>query len=200
MYDLIIKNGLVIDGTGSPAFHSDVAVEKGKIVRIARGIKENAKTVIDAKGLTVTPGFIDSHAHSDCMVFAAPGMKEKIEQGITASIGGNCGISIAPIEKNLSPENDTELEGYGKKSEVLKTFSTFAKAVKDKPLGSNLVTLVGHGELRKAVIGYENRKPTADEMEQMKALLRDALENGAIGISFGLIYTPSCYADTEELI
>ena len=125
MYDLIIKNGLVIDGTGSPGFHSDIAVEKGKIVRVARGIKEHAKTVIDAKGLTVTPGFIDSHSHSDNAVFTAPEMGQKIEQGITTSVGGNCGIGIAPVGKNLPPEKDIEIEGYGKKSEVLKTFSTF---------------------------------------------------------------------------
>ncbi len=200
MYDLIIKNGTIIDGTGSPAFHSDVAIKDGKIVKIARGIKEEGERVIDAKGLTVTPGFIDSHSHSDDAVFDYPEMIEKIEQGITTSIGGQCGITDAPIYKGITEENAKEIEGFGKETDIYKTFGTMATAMKDIPLGSNLMTFVGHGALRKAVIGMENRKATADEMEQMKDLLRDAMESGAIGLSFGLIYTPSCYGDTDELI
>ena len=186
MYDLIIKNGQIIDGTASPAYHSDIAIKNGKIARIAHIIKEEAREVIDAKGLTITPGFIDSHSHSDNAVFDYPDMVEKIEQGITTSVAGQCGITIAPAEKNAS-------------GEVFKTFGAMAKEMMNVSLGSNLVSFVGHGALRKAVIGYENRKATKEEMEDMKALLREALENGASGLSFGLIYTPSCYADTQEL-
>ncbi len=187
MYDLLIKNGTVIDGSGKSGYISDIAISDGKIAKISENIEDNAKKIIDAKGLTVTPGFIDSHSHSDTTVFNFPESIEKIEQGITTSMGGQCGISLAPAEK-------------GTDDEKFKTFGAMAKALKDISLGSNLKTFVGHGALRKATVGYENRKPTKEEMEEMKALLRDALENGAIGLSFGLIYTPSCYAETDELI
>lgn len=190
MYDLIIKNGSVIDGTGSPAYHSDVAISNGKIVKVARNITDSSKEYIDAEGLTVTPGFIDSHSHSDSAMLDFPDMIEKIEQGITTSIAGQCGSSPAPIQKDFLDEN----------TEVYRTFGTLVKAVKEIPMGSNIMSFVGHGTLRKAAMGLDNRKPTENEMEQMKTLLKDAMENGALGISFGLIYTPSCYADTEELI
>ena len=96
IYDLVIKNGRVIDGTGSPSYLADVAVKDGKIVRIGRGI-EGSQQVIDAKGLVVTPGFIDSHSHSDSTILTYPDQREKIEQGITTSIGGQCGASPAPL-------------------------------------------------------------------------------------------------------
>ncbi len=184
MYDLLIKNGAIIDGTGSPAFHGDIAVKDGKIVRIARNIREESRETIDADGLTVTPGFIDSHSHSDNALFAYPDMVEKIEQGITTSVGGQCGGSVAPT----------------KSGDTCRTFSSIAKEANALSLGSNLITFVGHGAIRRCVMGNDNRKPTEEEMEKMKALLRDAMENGALGLSFGLIYTPSCYADTEELL
>ena len=183
MYDLIIKNGTIIDGSGSEGYISDIAISEGKITLIAENINADAKKIIDAKGLTVTPGFIDSHSHSDTTVFDFPESIEKIEQGITTSLGGQCGITPAPSGKGIT-----------------KTFGTMAKFLEDKPLGSNLKTFVGHGSLRSTTVGYENRKPTKEEMDEMKTLLRDALENGAVGLSFGLIYTPSCYAETEELI
>lgn len=198
MYDLLIKNGTLIDGTGAVGYHCDIAVENGKIARIARNITGESKKTIDAKGLTVTPGFIDSHSHSDNAIFEYPDMVEKIEQGITTSIAGQCGNSMAPIY--TKENNNKEIEGVGNLENILLTFKSFADAAKTIPLGSNNMSFIGHGSLRRAVMGYENKKPTADEMEQMKAFLRDAMENGAIGLSFGLMYTPGCYADTEELI
>lgn len=200
MYDLIIKNGAVIDGTGSPAYHCDIAISNGKIVRIARNITDESKEYIDAQGLTVTPGFIDSHSHSDNAVFDYPDMIEKIEQGITTSIAGQCGATPAPIYKGVATENAEYVAGFGKKNEIFKTFGTMVNIAKNIPLGSNIMSFVGHSALRKAVIGMDNRKPTENEMVQMKELLKEAMENGAIGLSYGLIYTPSCYANTDELI
>ncbi len=199
MFDLVIKNGCIIDGTGSPGFYSDIAIKNGKIEKIAKNI-DGGKNTIDAKGLTVTPGFIDSHSHSDSAMLPFPDMIEKIEQGITTSIGGQCGSSPAPIYKGITDENAKGIAGFGKENEVYKTFGTMINIAKDIPFGSNLMTFVGHGALRKAVMGMDNRKPTPDEMQKMKELLKDAMENGAIGLSFGLIYTPSCYAETDELI
>ncbi|MBQ9778240.1 MAG: amidohydrolase family protein, partial [Clostridia bacterium] len=97
MYQLVIKNGIIIDGTGSPSFRADVAIENGRIARIAKGLKGERE--IDATGLTVTPGFIDSHAHNDSMIFTYPEQREKIEQGITTSVAGTCGSTEAPLSR-----------------------------------------------------------------------------------------------------
>lgn len=183
MYDIIIKNGKIIDGTGSPAFDSDLAIKDGKIVRIDKSIT-GGKQTIDASGLVVTPGFIDSHSHSDATVFSFPGQVEKAEQGITTSIGGNCGTSLWP---------DRE------KGEVVLPSTLLAKAAQI-PQGSNLATFIGHRALRRTVMGMEKRSATQSELEQMGDLLRNGIQTGALGVSFGLIYTPSCYAQTEELI
>ena len=197
MYDLIIKNGKVIDGTGSPSFFADIAIKDGKIALIGE-ISEDAKNVIDANGLTVTPGFIDSHSHSDKEIFEYPDMLEKIEQGITTSISGQCGGSIAP--RNVEEKDDTYIDGVGNLSDVLKTFGSFSKAAENFPLGSNNMCFVGHGSIRKVIMGMSQEKPTEKELEEMKSLVRDAMEHGALGITFGLIYPPSSYADTQELI
>lgn len=179
MYDLIIQNGNIIDGTGKPAFVSDVAIKGGKIVRIAPNLT-GGKESIDATGLTVTPGFIDSHSHSDNALKDYPDVMEKIEQGITTSISGQCGGSVAP----------TKEEGM----------DAFLDTYKDNLYGSNTAILVGHSNLRRVVIGPGDKEPSREEMEAMKALLRDGLEHGALGLSFGLIYSPGCYAKTPELI
>lgn len=196
MYDFVIKNGRIIDGTGSPAYWSDLAIKDGKIARIAKNITGGKKT-IDANGLTVTPGFIDSHSHSDSSVLTFPDQVEKIEQGITTSIGGQCGSTIAPI----GIEHEVyDVGTFGKNSEVYKTMGTFLDIAKDVPLGSNLVTFVGHKALRNAVIGPYDRDPSKEELEKMGTLLREGIAHGALGVSFGLIYAPSCFAKTDELI
>ena len=187
MYDIVIKNGKIIDGSGSPAYVSDLAIKDGKIVRIAENISDG-KQLIDATGLMVTPGFIDSHSHSDSTILHFPDQAEKAEQGITTSIGGQCGISRAPAATGSTD------------SEIYKTMGTFLDAVKDIPQGSNLATFVGHGNLRKAVMGPYDREPSGEELHQMGNLLREGMEHGALGISFGLIYAPGCFAKTEELI
>lgn len=196
MYDLIIKNGKIIDGTGSPSYYSDLAIKDGKIVRIAKNITGSKKT-IDASGLTVTPGFIDSHSHSDSAVLEFPDQIEKIEQGITTSVGGQCGSTKAPINIGHKPY---DVASFGKSTEVYKTMGSFLNVAKDVPLGSNLVTFVGHSALRNAVIGPFNRDPSGEELEKMGELLREGIEHGALGVSFGLIYPPSCFAKTDELI
>lgn len=186
MYDIIIKNGKIIDGTGSPSFRSDIGIKDGKIARIARDL-EGADTVIDATGLTVTPGFIDSHSHSDRTVFSYPDQIEKIEQGITLSVTGQCGSSSAPEDRDSKKEGSFE------------TMADWLKAASTVPQGSSSVSFVGHGNLRGAVLGMEARKPTAEELEKMKQHLRCAMENGAIGMSIGLYYTPGCYAELSEV-
>lgn len=197
MYDLIIKNGQIIDGTGSPAYRADMAIKDGKIARIARGLEGAAQT-IDAAGLVVTPGFIDSHSHSDRALLSGPEQREKIEQGITTSIGGQCGTSLAPMSRDDDPT--APIEPYGTKAEVIGTMGRFLDTVKNIPLGANSAVFVGHSALRKAVMGMENRAPSPEELERMKDLLRDGIEHGAMGVTFGLTYTPSVYSKTDELI
>lgn len=177
MYDLVIKNAMIYDGTGTEAYASDLAVKDGKIACIGRALSGGQET-IDATGLALSPGWIDSHSHSDNAVMTYPDQREKVEQGITFSITGQCGGSAAP-------QKESSVADY------------FAKAPAQ---GSGSVLLVGHNTLRKIVIGTENRDPTPEEIERMKALLAEGLDAGAIGMSLGLFYVPGCYSKTEEAI
>ncbi|MBQ3084743.1 MAG: D-aminoacylase [Clostridia bacterium] len=173
MYDLVIKNGSLLDGSGAPAFKADIAVKDGKIACIGQALA--GETILDVAGLTVTPGFIDSHSHADNALPQYPDLTEKIEQGITTSINGQCGNSPAPM-------------------------APFIEAVRDLPLGSNLATFMGHSSLRKAVMGSDYRDPTPAELAAMGDMLRQGIEQGALGLTFGLIYPPSCFSKTEELV
>ena len=164
MYDILIQNGRILDGTGSPAMAAQVAIQDGKIVKIARKISGEAATVIDAKGMVITPGFIDSHSHSDGQFATCPLQTDKIEQGITTSIAGQCGGSVCG-----------------------KDAVEFLDHARDVKLGANMALLIGHGTLRRAVVGAQDRTPTAQELEEMKQLLRSAMEHGALGVSCGLI-------------
>ena len=196
MYDLIIQNGCIVDGTGEAGFIADIAIKDGKIAKIGRNFS-GAKKMIDATGLTVTPGFIDSHSHSDSAIFTFPDQAEKIEQGITTSIGGQCGTTAAPFGPDTP---DTQLGEFGMASTVCKTMGSFLDTAKNLEIGSNLAIFVGHRALRRAVMGTTDRAPTQEELEQMADLLREGIAHGALGVSFGLIYPPSCYAKTDELI
>ena len=177
MYDILIQNGRIVDGTGSPPMAAEVAVLDGKIVKIARKLTGAAKLTIDATGKVITPGFIDSHSHSDKQFFTCPAQTDKVEQGITTSIAGQCGGSVCG-----------------------KDAAEFLDAARGAKLGANMALLIGHSTLRRAVMGTENRAPTQAELDSMKAMLRAAMEHGALGVSFGLIYAPGCFADTEELM
>lgn len=181
--ELLIQNALVLDGLGNDPVLGSVGVENGKIVYPVPA-DATCERVMDAKGLCLSPGWIDSHSHADNAVFKFPEQREKIEQGITFSVSGQCGSSCVPVVK----------EGR------LLTAGEFFKEKENAPLGANLALQIGHNALRKAVMGTVNRLATREELEQMKDLLRDGLENGAIGLSFGLIYIPGCYSDMEECL
>lgn len=182
MFELVIKNAMVYDGTGKDGFIADIGIRGGKIAKVAE--KLSGKETIDASGLAVSPGWIDSHSHSDAAILSYPDQKEKIEQGITFSVTGQCGGSATPSRK------DGELT----------TVKDFMEKASATPQGSGSVLLVGHGTLRRAVMGTANRHATPEEQQQMEDLLREAMENGARGMSLGLIYTPGCYAQLDELI
>ena len=124
--------------------------------------------MIDAKGLVVTPGFIDSHSHSDKQVLTLPDQREKIEQGVTTSIAGQCGGSLAPISRDVNPENAKKIGDFGKSTDVFRTMGTFLDIAKNVPQGSNIAIFVGHGALRAAVMGMEDRAPSLEELAKMK--------------------------------
>lgn len=179
MYDFVIQNGQILDGSGKAAFQADIAIKAGKIVKIDKNITEG-KEIIEAKGLTVTPGWIDSHSHSDSAIETWPEQAEKAEQGITTSIAGQCGDSAAPAKG--------------------RTMGAFLRDARAIPQGSHIGVLVGHNNLRKTVIGNADRAPTEEELTEMKELLAEGIQGGALGLSFGLVYAPGCYGETPELI
>ncbi|MEM3699401.1 MAG: D-aminoacylase [Candidatus Bathyarchaeia archaeon] len=200
MFDLLIKNGFVIDGAGNPWFKADIGVSNGKIVEINTEIDAKAEKVLNVKGLIVSPGFIDIHTHSDLTLLIEPRAESKIRQGVTTEVIGNCGLSAAPVNKrtlNLLKDQ------WGSTAEKVKwnwtTFDEYLNQLR-RGISTNVASLVGHGTVRTAVIGAENRQPTEKELEEMKNLVAESMEAGAFGLSSGLVYPPGCFAETRELI
>jgi N-acyl-D-amino-acid deacylase len=204
--DLLIKNGTVFDGTGAEPFEADIGIAGDKIAFIAgqpaissRQPAANTRDVIDARGLAVAPGFIDTHAHSEFTLLADPRAEGKLLQGITTEINGNCGLSAAPLYGEAFEHREKDLAELGIK-ERWSTFEEYFRILEGREFALNFVTLAGHGNIRASVIGYKDKKPTSSELKRMQALLRKMINAGAMGISTGLIYPPGIYSDTEELI
>ena len=201
MFDVLIKNGRVIDGSGSPAFEADVAIAGDKIAAVGK-IEGVAKRTIDANGLAVTPGFIDLHTHSDFQFFVDPSADSKTTQGVTTEFMGNCGLSMcAPLRGASRDDMDTRVEWYDTKWRAGWTgFSAYMDALEQTGKALNVITQVGHGTVRKAVLGMETRAPDQDELMQMQALVAEALDVGALGLSTGLSMPPAVYSTTTEII
>lgn len=196
MYDLIFRNARIVDGTGAPWFFGEVAVAGDEIKEVAYKIDAQAKRAIDCKGMVLSPGFIDAHSHSDSCWFVDKRGESKIRQGVTTEVTGQCGASPAPIAGKRTDLRSTE-EGA---RVSWSTFGEYLSALEQNGVGLNIVPLVGHGALRSCAVGYDARPPTRAELDEMKDLLVEALSSGAFGFSTGLIYPPSSFADTEELI
>ncbi|CAB49065.1 N-acyl-D-amino-acid deacylase family protein [Pyrococcus abyssi] len=200
-YDIVIKNGKIVDGTGNPWFRTDIGIKDGKIVKIGK-IKEDGQVTIDASNLIVAPGFIDMHAHDDLIFFKDRFNRAKLLQGVTTVVSGNCGISVAPVNEEMLDVLKSYVGILGKEVEFKwRSYGEFLDALEEVgPLGTNFVGLVGHGTLRIAVMGMEARDPTEEELGRMKELLAKSMEEGAFGMSSGLIYPPGVYSKTWELI
>jgi N-acyl-D-amino-acid deacylase len=197
-YDTIIKNATIIDGLKSTPFVASLAIKKDRIAAIDKDLAdEDAREVIDAEGLLLTPGFIDPHASTGFGYFFPKAADHKLFQGITTEIFGNCGTSPAPIGEGLVPTMERLSREIGFPFEWRDTTSYF-EAIKDN-LQFNIATLVGHSTLRG---GYmENIKsPELEALPRMKAALDKAMDQGALGMSTGLIYAPGCFAEMEEII
>ncbi len=200
-WDLLIRNGTVIDGTRAERFEADLAVSGGRIAAIGK-LKGKAKLELDAGGKIVAPGFIDAHTHDDRLMLSHPLMEPKVSQGVTTVIGGNCGISLAPTPKGMqapvTPPIDL-LDGDGKWFRF-GTFHAYVRALAAQPPATNCALLVGHSMLRVQTMDDLGRPANADEIALMRAMADEALAAGAIGVSTGLYYEPARAAPTEEVI
>jgi len=199
-YDLVIKNGNVIDGTGNPWFKADIGINQGKIEKIGFIEKRDARKIIDAGKMVVSPGFIDMHTHADYTMFAFPNCENFIMQGVTTGVTGNCGMSVAPTNSKSLGLLRTPLMAKDDYEWGWKTFKEYCEKVKEKKISINLIPLVGHGTIRAAVKGFDKSKASPEEIEEMKKLLAESMKDGAFGMSTGLYYPPGGYAATEELI
>jgi len=174
-YDIIIKNGKILDGTGNPWFLADLGIKNGKIVKIGFLNNSKAEKIIDAGGQYVSPGFIDVHTHADRKIAKLPCVKNYMLQGVTTVVGGNCGGHEFPVKDLFS-----KLEASG--------------------IGINFASLIGHNTIRREVMGKDFRDPTPEELETMKKLVKQEMESGCIGFSTGLAYIPGRFSKTEEII
>ena len=202
MYDLIIRGARIADGTGNPMYHADVAVKDGRIARIGYNLRADASRVIDGAGKVLAPGFIDAHSHLDTGIEAVHHCRHMLAQGVTTVIGGMCGDSPVPFTEEHFSHCLRSIGGtYSAESLRCRySLADYRRHLKVLPLGVNVTFLIGHGLLRAAVLGYENRAATPAELENMRQLLRRCMKEGAMGLSFGLRYPPGGYADTAELI
>ncbi len=197
-FDLIIRNGHVIDGTGSPWYAADIAIRDGHIAAIGHLDSATAKQTIDAAGMVVAPGFIDMLGQSEQSILVNPHLPSKIYQGITTEITGEGG-SAAPLTDAIRKADHAAYEHY-KIDPTWNTFREFFARLEKQGMGINMASYVGATQVRRAIIGDADRAPTPGELEQMKALVRDAMHDGAVGVSTALQYAPAPYATTEELI
>lgn len=198
MIDYLIRGGLVIDGGGSGPVEADVGIQGDRIAYIGKD-EVAAAGVVDAKGLIVSPGFIDTHAHSEFTLFADGRAEGKLSQGVTTEINGNCGLSAGPLYGEAAERRSADLDELGI-TERWAALGEYFALLRKKGIGINFVTLCGHGNVRASVMGYKDSAPGAAAMSGMKKLLADSLRDGARGLSTGLIYPPGVYSETGELV
>lgn len=204
LYDTIILNARIIDGTGAPWYRSSLGIKGDKIVKIGPFSDEEISStvnVFDARDKYLTPGFIDSHTHDDSVIFSTPEHGSKIQQGVTTIVTGNCGFSTYPNGDNEDVRSHLNtLLGNVPSEHFFNNFTSFKNHLTENTIGLNIASLVGHGPLRISVMGYERREATPKEVHKMAHLLEEQLKQGAIGLSLGLVYPPSAYAGIAELV
>ncbi len=172
-YDLVIRNGRIVDGSGNPWFRGDIGIKDGRITRIGYIDSSALSKVIDARNQIVAPGFIDVHSHVES-IYSLPAAENFVRMGVTSLVTGNCGSSTTEVGE-------------------------FLGRVSAEPLAVNISTLIGHGSVRRKILGLEDRAPTPEEMAKMEALVEEGMKDGAVGLSTGLIYVPGTYAKTDEI-
>ncbi|WP_420318933.1 N-acyl-D-amino-acid deacylase family protein [Ekhidna sp.] len=196
-FDVVIRNGTIYDGSGNPSYVGDVAIKDDRIIKVGE-VEGKGTTEIDAAGMAVSPGFINMLSWANVSLIEDGRSQSDIRQGVTLEVMGE-GSSMGPLTQEMKEEmiaNQVDI----KYDIPWTTLGEYLQYLEDKGVSTNVASFVGNGTLRKHVIGYEGRDATPDEMEIMKELTRQAMEEGAVGISSSLLYTPSMHADTEELI
>lgn len=202
----MIRNGLVVDGTGRDSFPADVLVEDGRIAGVGADTRVDAPETIDATGLVIAPGFVDVHTHADLLPFLSRESEAlrrgALLQGVTTLVTGNCGFSVFPVPSGGQPDRVARHLGtiFGEDTRTFSDLDSYAAEAASAGLESNLATLVGQGTIRAAVVGFERRPATDSEIEEMRALVRESLRQGALGLSTGLLYPPGSFADTTEIV
>ncbi|GAA3660305.1 D-aminoacylase [Nonomuraea antimicrobica] len=195
-FDLLLRGGFVLDGTGGPGRHADVGVLDGRIAAVLPATADaTAAEVLDCAGLAVAPGFIDLHSHADLSITHSPAAESCLRQGVTTLVTGNCGISPFPTV----PDAPGSQGGGASASGPWPDFGAFAAAVEASGPAVNIAALVGHGALRGAAVGAERRKATGEEVARMRRLLAEAVHQGVFGLSTGLVYAPGSFADAGEI-
>jgi N-acyl-D-amino-acid deacylase len=197
-FDLVISDGHIMDGTGSPWYSGDLGIRAGKIAAIGNLSQAARKRTIDAGGKVVAPGFIDMLGQSEMTILVDPRLPSKIFQGITSEITGE-GNSIAPLNDAII-QSDRKSYEYYHLTPDWKTFRQYFGRLEKQGIGINLGSYVGATQVRRMVLGDEDRQPTPEQLEQMKTLVREAMKDGAVGVSTSLEYAPAPYAKTAELI
>jgi len=200
-FDVLIQNGRVLDGTGAPPRPADVGIRGARIARVGRIGRATAERTIDATGCFVAPGFIDIHTHSDIGILVEPTAESAVRQGVTTHVIGNCGDSPAPISERYHDLAIRRFEYYSDARDWnWSTYGEYLDFMEARGVGVNVAGLVGHGAIRLAVMGFEERPPTSDEQRAMDAHVSEAMRSGAFGMSTGLVYPPGCFAATDEIV
>ena len=195
-FDLVIRNGTVYDGTGAPGVRADVGVRGERVVAFGT-IATRGEQEIDAERLVIAPGFIDVHSHDDYAVLLEPDMPFKVLQGVTSDVVGNCGSGVVPFDaglvrfRRIHPDaNPAPWDG----------FAGYLERIDAVRPSCNVAALIGQGSLRRGAMGHEQRAPSAHELDLMKGWVREGVAAGTVGLSTGLIYEPSRYARTDEIV
>jgi N-acyl-D-amino-acid deacylase len=201
---MLIRNGTIVDGTGGPRYRADLLIDEGTILAIGRNLSADGYEVVDASGLIIAPGFIDTHSHSDLKVLEDPLLAPKLRQGITTEVLGQDGISMAPLPLAYVEDWKKNLAGLEGVSDTVdwswKTTEGYLAALEARGLVLNESYLVPHGNVRMEAMGLEDRAPTIEEVDAMTRIVRREMEAGALGLSSGLIYIPCAYGDVAEII
>jgi N-acyl-D-amino-acid deacylase len=202
---LRLRDATVVDGTGAPRYRADVVIADGRIVEIAKDadVQTSADRSIDAAGLVLAPGFIDMHAHSELALLTEPEHLAKVSQGVTLELLGQDGLSYAPVDDATLANIARQIAGWNGNPEGFdwnwRSVGEYLDRLDAAGIATNACYLVPHGTVRMLVLGYDDRVPSPDELDRMRALIRTGMSEGAVGISFGLGYTPGMYATTAEL-
>ena len=198
-FDLLIKNGYVFDGLGNEPIQVDIGIRGTFIQKIGKIHSSKGKIVIDAKGLSVCPGFIDIHEHTDIGLLVNPKAESAVHQGTTTLVSGNCGSSPFPIAEEIFDELKSNLEEQFDLDLTWTDIQGFFSRIEEQGTAVNYSSLVGHGDVRGASMGFNDRPPKLEEMEKMKQMVEDNIKAGAFGLSTGLEYAPGCYARADEI-